>query len=192
MAWSHGERWTFSKVESALLEEAQRLGRMPTAPELRAAGRDDLAGRISRTQGFRWWAKRLGLTLKGTSTHFGQQWEHIEADRFTAMGFDVQKQTAGAPFDLLVNGYRVDVKASRLTNSCTAPAHASSGLKRGEFCDFFHIVCIGDGYVRRLTIPSESARVHTLMLGMSTFDGRGKYSRFMDCEHLLGAAQKTA
>lgn len=174
------------------MAHAQRLGRMPTCGELKQAGDNALACAIVRNGGFAGWAARLSLSRKGTETHFGQRWEQHELRFFASLGFGVQRQTCRAPFDLLVNGARVDVKAARYTECANSNSGAITrgyvfaGLKRGRTCDFFDLLCIDKGAVRRrFIVPVSSARVTTLTITSSSLNGAGKYARFADAVLLL-------
>lgn len=114
MGWSHGARWDDERIREELTEASRRYGRMPTANELRANGQNSLACAVARGEGYAAWAKRLDLTQKGTETHWGQRWELHEKRWLESRGATVQKMPTRHPFDLAVNGARVDVKASNI------------------------------------------------------------------------------
>src|SRR5690606_3116975 len=171
---------------------AKAVGRMPSGPELHAAGRADLAAQIARRGGFKRWAERLGLAQKGTETHWAHRWEESEARFFRSLGADVERMSTRHPFDMLVNGHRVDVKASRWHEYAgRVRGYTFAGLKRGAHADFFDAVCIKDGVVAaRFVVPAESARVMTLHLSPCDLEGGGKYGRFLNTipPRLLGRA----
>lgn len=157
---------------------------MPSARELRSAGRNDLACQVAVRGGFRTWAARLGLPLKESETRLGQSIEDAVEAGFRAHGRTVSRMTCKAPFDLLVDGVRVDVKAAKsnvYTNKETG--HVSQGYffginKREPTCDLYLLCClredesIGDQYY----VPSEFARVSTLTI---TPTG-AKYRQFLN------------
>lgn len=148
---------------------------MPTANELTAIGENSLACVIGRTGGYRLWAARLGLPLKNTETHRGNRIEDVVADFLKGAGFEVERQTTKAPFDLLVDGVRVDVKSGSATGACGA--HTFGSMKVPATCDMY-IACLVDGRNHVLSmyfIPAECARVRTLSI---TVKGKCKYDRF--------------
>lgn len=169
-------------MEQELKLRAEPLGRMPSANELRASGANDLACAISRMGGFRAWATRLGLRQKDSDTHRGQKWERHEAEYFRSLGFEVEEQVTKAPFDLLVNGQRVDVKGSKLTKH---GFYQFGGIKRGQDCDFFDLLCIDGGVKSRVVVPANKARVQKVCMMPSTLEGLGKYGAFVGAVHLL-------
>lgn len=191
MGWSHGMRWTRDLVLAEVSRAAESFGRMPTANELSAAGQNALACIIPHYGGYHTIAIELGLREKGTETHFAQRWERVVATFYAAHGLDVERMSTRHPFDLRVNGFRVDVKAARRSRH----GFTFAGLKRGECCDFFHAVCVrNDGTaLAHFLIPADEARVCTLTLSPSTLAGRGKYARFRDAfEPLLPARSNAA
>lgn len=184
----HNKRWTDELIEESLLPFIGEFGRMPSYRELQSVGRCDLGNAISRGRGFHWWATRLKVEQKGHNTHRGQKWERHEVGFFRGHGFVVEDQPTGAPFDLIVGGHRVDVKISKY--------HESLGwfqfgnIKNGIDCDFFDMLCIRDGCILgRFVIPSAAARVRSVTIMPSAFDGRGKYGPYKDAIDLLRGNQ---
>jgi hypothetical protein len=173
--------WNDDLIEAALRLDETRLGRMPTANELRFLGQNDLACAISKHGGFRFWACRLGLRQKGTETHRGQKWERHEAAFFRSMGFEVVEQPTRAPFDLLVNGHCVDVKSSTRSGW-----YQFGSIKRGSDCDFFDLLCVHNDEVRaRFVVPADKACVMSITIMPNTLSGLGKYAAFRDAIHLV-------
>lgn len=156
---------------------------MPSCNELRDAGRVDLGGAVIRSGGFRAWAERFGVRQKGTETHRGQRWERHEAAFLRGLGYEVEDQPTRAPFDLLVNGHRVDVKSSALN---THGWYQFGDTRRGVDCDFFDLLCIaGDEVIARFVVPADKARVMSISMMPGTLEGLGKYAAFRDAVHLL-------
>lgn len=192
MGWSHGRRWTEDAILSEVRAVASKTGRMPTANELKGLGLNALACAISRGPGFRAVSLKLGLAQKGTETHFGQRWERVVVAFYAAHGAEVERMSTRHPFDVLVNGHRVDVKAARPS---AGGGFVFAGMKRGEHCDFFHAVCVRNDNtaLAHFVIPAEEARIHTLTLSPLTLAGEGKYARFRDAfGPLLGERSKAA
>lgn len=188
MGHSHGTHWTTLLIMQALEPFAEELGRMPSANELRGQGRNDLACAISRRGGFKSWADRLGVGLKGSETELGQRVEREVAAWLEGEGFDVRRQTTRAPFDLLVNGHRVDVKSAHYTEYRKQGAEFNIfgwvfGLSKvPATCDVYLLVCLSDSdeHMRRYIIPAAAAQVQTI-----TITERGKYEPFRDAlDHL--------
>ena len=176
---SRRNKWTSEKIVARLLPVADELKRMPSARELRIRGHNDLACAVGRCGGFRWWAGRLGLMLKDSETMRGLRWEDAEERYFKSVGFDVERQTVKAPFDLLVNKNRVDVKSAKWTVCQHTRGFVFAGLKRGVDCDFFDLVCVNENkLIERFVVPSSEAKIHTLTITKKTIDGNGLYSRF--------------
>ena len=160
MAWSHGRKWTDEAIEHGIRQHAERVGRMPTVPELRAANDNALAVVIGRRGGYRQWAERMGLPLSGGDTHRGQDAEAQLAAWLSARGYDVQRQTTKAPFDLLVNGVRVDCKAAKFSAYPESKNPATAGYffnvrKQPPTCDLFILCCMTSEWAieRRYFIP---------------------------------------
>jgi hypothetical protein len=178
--------WTTEMVQEGLSEHVVRLGRLPTANELRIENQHDLMNAVMRHGGFRLWAKRLGVKQKGSETHRGQRWERHEAEFFRKLGFNVKEQTTKASFDLLVSGYRVDVKSATLNRW-----YSFGSIRRCEGCDFLDLLCVdGDAIQARFIIPAEMARVKQVSMMPKTLYGLGKYASFKDSIHLLKRATR--
>lgn len=88
---------------------------MPSSNELRALGRNDLAGQISKKGGFPTWAARLGISRKHSDSDTGWDGEIALAESAAKNGFTVERMTGvKAPYDLVLDGVvRVDVKTAR-------------------------------------------------------------------------------
>jgi hypothetical protein len=174
------------RISEELLLFAEKYGRMPSVSELHENGRNDLACAISRNGGFRSWAERLGLGLKGTETHRALAIEDEEQVRLERLGFRVYRQTTKAPFDLLVNGQRVDVKSGRPSiygkDKNKYVGWVFNLIKVPPTCDFYLLVCQSrDGAVeRRYVVPASEAQITTITITPS-----GKYERYRDADHLL-------
>lgn len=188
MGWSHGTEWTDSLIAEFLTKQVMDLGRMPSATELRKCGLNDLACVISRRGGYREWAVRLRTVLKGTETHRGQKWERYEAAFFRALDFLVEEQRTKAPYDLLINGHRVDVKSSTYCEYGDVRGYLFNGLKRGRDCDFFDLVCVEeDVVVHRFIVPASLATMSLTITrsSYSTPSSGGKWAAYKDAICLL-------
>jgi hypothetical protein len=184
--------WTDALVAERLQKHVERLGRMPTASELRQVGDNALGVQISRRGGFRHWAEQLGAERKPSETLMGRDWEEHESDWFAALGFNVKRMTVKSPYDLRVDQWRVDVKAAHWTDCGHTHGYVFAGLKRGRDADWFDLVCIEDDRVaHRYVVPGHAAGT-TLTITPRTLEGRGKYSQWAGALHLLHPLQGAA
>lgn len=173
--------WTSEAIEKALDGHCRKIGRMPSASELRDAGDNELACAISRHGGYSVWAKYMNMDLKASESELGIRIQHREAVRLRKVGHDVAEQTTKGEFDLLVDGHQVDVKASHWSEY-----PIRGGMMRGWIfhlhkvpptCDFYLLVCLDedDSAVRRYLIPASAAHVQTISITK-----HGKYEPFRD------------
>jgi hypothetical protein len=109
----------------------------------------------------------------------------------------VERQRTKAPFDLLVNGLRVDVKVAKWTSyrlvregrpSGHVRGFTFTGLRAGCRCDYFDLVCGHGRRVRRFIVPAAVVRVDTLTITRASLGGVGKYAAFRDGLSALGIA----
>lgn len=185
MGRSHGRSWSMEVIESELLKIIPSLGRMPSYNELVSVGCRPLAQAIAKPKygGYRLWANKLGLGMKGTETHRGQAVEDQVSVYLIERGFAIQRKTTRASFDLLVNDkVRVDVKSAKFSEYRHTQGHAMSGhvfnLSKPEpTCDLYILCGVGDGnqVLWRYFVPASEARVQTI-----TITPEGKYSRFRE------------
>jgi len=168
--------WTDDLIASHLINAARGLQRMPSANELRALGQNALAMAVSRRGGFRYWAERLNLPLKGTETHRGQAVETHVAAYLVGLGFDVKSQTTRAPFDMLIDGcVRVDVKSARYGDYIRKDARKRTPQRTKGFafglnkvpptCDLYVLCGVDEGntVLWRYFVPATEARVRMLI-----------------------------
>jgi len=191
------ERWSDERVLDELSRVVEEKGRMPTSTELRVEGGSRLLGAIcwrggrcaiSRGHGFREWAMRLRVEQKGHHTHRGQKWERHEAAFLRSMGLPVEEQTTRAPFDLMVNGHRVDVKSSTWKSYDCCTGYFFNNFKFGEDCDFFDLVCVSEGVDHRFVIPADEIRLKSVTIAPSSLTGKGpggKWWPFKDALDVL-------
>lgn len=172
-------KWSEKRIRTELSKHVSSKGRMPSINELKECGRNDLACAVGRSGGIRLWASKFGVDLKSSETRFGNSWEKHEFDFFVDQGARVEAQSCRSPFDLLVNGYRVDVKTSTLNKTGW---YQFGGIKKCLDCDFLDLLCVSeDGDLRaRFVVPADKARVTTVSMMPATLEGLGKYASFRD------------
>lgn len=106
--------WTDNDVSFAVRAIASSLGHFPSNTELCEMGRNDLACQISRRGGFFYWSDRIGIKRRHSDSDFGWAGEHAVAEILRRRGHEVIEDTAiRCPFDLLVDGVKVEVKTAR-------------------------------------------------------------------------------
>ena len=76
----------------------------------------------------------------------------------------------------------MDVKGSKLTKY---GFYQYAGIKRGEDCDFFDLLCIDNGVRERIVVPASKALVTKICMMPSTLEGLGKYGAFVGAVELL-------
>ena len=157
--------WTDEDVKRRTLEMSKRFGnRMPSCPELDAIGEGALGSQIGRRGAWKV-AAECGLEVKESDSKFGIGVHQAEATRLRGLGFHVVEHTTKHPFDLTVDGVRVDTKASHYAEY----PHKNGGtMSRGYFfalnkvpatCDLYLLVCEGghrDG--ERYYVPASAAQ----------------------------------
>ena len=106
------QTWTDQRIEKKLREYISRLGRMPSASELRVRGDNPLACAISRSgRSFYEWAGFLGVPIKGSETKQGFVQETRIQQKLAGLGHSSELTSVKESFDLLVEGrIRVEVK----------------------------------------------------------------------------------
>lgn len=113
-------------VASELTAMINGSGLMPSANELTALGRCDLANQITRRGGYASWATRLGAVRKHSDSDTGWSGEIELAKKLQEAKFCVERMIAmKSPYDLRVEGMvRIDVKSAK---------YAEYGVCRGWF-----------------------------------------------------------
>jgi hypothetical protein len=161
MSYAHGYQWTNDEAEKAILEAKTglELDRMPSRSELeRFFGNTQLTNRISKTQGFSYWAGRLGLAIKESETCFGKQYEFMAAQKIQDMGYVVTQMSQNFPYDLLVeNSVKIDVKTSKLYEGKNGNFFTFNLEKPFTTCDIYvlYLCHTPDDIKGTLIIPSK-------------------------------------
>lgn len=177
--------WNDATLTAELTIAAAPLGRMPTSGDLRAIGRNDLALAASRRGGFPYWAEKLNLPLKGEKTQFGLAIEEKICSWLREQGWNAVRQGRRAPFDILVNKVRIDVKAAKFTSYATDYHYRQEGFvfnTKKNRCDLFLLcLCASDWSIQhKFFIPS--AVVPSTITISSV--ARTKYSKYQDIKYL--------
>ena len=189
------KRWSDNLVGEALLPLVESFGRMPSRNELAAAGHQALAVQVAKRGGFRFWARRLGAEMKDSETFVGRSWEEREAEFFRGLDMTVQRMTARAPFDMLVDWRRVDVKSATWSEyrRGSVSGFVFAGFKRGRDADWFDLVCHdGTDVLHRFLIPRSAVNVETVTISPLVLSGGGKWSPYAGALSLLNHWQGLA
>lgn len=171
--------WSRNLIQKKLVAYVDRLGRMPSCNELKEAGDNALSCAIPRWGGYRKWARDLNVELKGTETHWAMLIEDLVELMLEGKGFSVVRQTTRAPFDLLVNGHQVDVKAAHPSlygkNKSLHQGWIFRTAKSDPSCDFYVCLCFDNNekIIKTYVIPSSDALVTTI-----TIAKKGRFEKY--------------
>ena len=183
MGYSYGRRWTEDKVEEEINRVKNILGidRRPRNREVSVVtGSSSLNNKISKSGGFRAWAKRLNLNVKNSETSIGHKYEFEIKEILEKLGYQVQKMTTKHPYDLLINdNVKIDVKVSRCCNNNGFKFYSFNLERKYHNCDIFICVTLDDNELidKILVIPSKYLMDRKqLSIGMSS-----SYDKFNKC-----------
>lgn len=182
MGYAHGTQWTNERIKQEIIrvKEALCIDRMPSRSEIELiTGNSRLTNKISRSGGFKYWAKKLGLQTKRCETSFGKKYEKIIADKLKDRGYKVEHMSTKHPYDLLVNDYiKIDVKAAKPYRSKNNYIFHTFNLeKKNPTCDIYIAVALSDeGNIERVfIIPSKYLKITQLSVGKCSI-----YNQFVD------------
>lgn len=160
MGYSKGTIWTQEKVEESIKEvvEGLDLDTMPTANQMNLYfGNTRLSNKISKSEGFNWWAERLKLNIKRSSTSIGQKIEkELELFLTEVKGYKCEQMPTNFPYDILVNNStKIDVKSGH-RSGINKDFYTFSLGKKSSTCDIYVCYCLNyDDSIRKIyVIPS--------------------------------------
>lgn len=180
-------KWNDDLVESELRKSMDVLciDRMPTAPELKSIGRNDLHCRISKTIKYSELSKRLGLERKDSETAQGDKYEGIILEKIKNMGYEVAATTTKHAYDLLANNtVKIEVKSGSAHNHFGSRAFTFGINKPIHTSDIYIIIAVDEQkeIEKILVIPSHELQLKTLNIG-----AKSKYNKYIDAWHYLKA-----
>lgn len=174
-------KWTDEAVAVAVRAAVAALGlkTMPTSGQFRSLrGGEALATQVSRRGGYDAWAARLGLPVSVSDTRTGWAWEEWFAGQARARGlFVVTRVSPRESFDLMINGYTVDVKAAtgRWTNGAkqwvwkiARDRHASA---------FYALLAIGSAVPVVFIVPFDEVPLTTVTVRDAAGTKLGRYGK---------------
>lgn len=179
LGYAHGTEWNevMIKREIKNVMKALDITRMPSNSEMKLVRNDSsLSNKVSKTGGFKVWAKKLGLELKDSETAMGNKYEYVALDELEELGYNVKKMTTLHPYDLLINdAIKVDVKvAKRYYYDNKNYYHTFNLEKKYVAYDFLIAYCLGnnESVEKVLIIPTFDIMDKTqLSIGkVSTYD----------------------
>ena len=170
-------------IESKIREMVHdlNLDRMPSGTEIKGYyGNSCLVNAITKTGGFRYWAEKLELELKDTSTNFGYKYEKRVMELLENQGYTCEMTSTKYPYDLLVNGcVKADVKSARVSSVKGCDRYTFCLAKPQQTCDVYIAVCLDDNDepIRFYVLPAHIMHGKTqLSLGV----GHSKYDQYLN------------
>jgi len=178
----HQKRWPSGKLEQpSHLAVRNHCGR-----QCAARARSKVRPKWSRAVAPQWTKARSGPL---------NEYERIAAETYRARGIAYEWVPAGAPYDCLVNGLRVDIKGAIIGPGGFARYHLPYGSpqehsrfvsRRGsERCDYFHLIAMEMPEPRHYVIPASLLDTMTCMALPIGLGRRSKWNVFIDQWGLL-------
>lgn len=181
---SHGTNWTDDLVISSIKRviNSLELGRFPTHSEMvKFYGDKSLTNKISKSGGTKYWASRLGYSVKNCESEFGDFYERYSIDdilRNTKL--KSYKNKVGYPYDITTNKHiKVDVKSSTIIENNNGYKYHSFNLEKKEpTCDIYILYCIDNSDLIYKTYIIPSCHVYgQTQIGISAY-GISKWDRY--------------
>jgi hypothetical protein len=182
MGYTHGKRWTDEKVEKEVKKVmvALNINRFPTRSEMELVTRNHgLSVKISKSGGFKEWAKKLNLPLKESETQLGQEYEEIIRNIIKKeTGYIFELTNTKHPYDLYLDGVKIDVKVSNRHYPEKNYYYYTFNLEKiPPTCDIYVCLCKNKSHIDKiLVIPStEIDAINQLSIGKES-----KYDKYKD------------
>lgn len=158
-----------------------KLGRMPSLRECETYFHNvALANAVSKRDGWRAWASKLGLPIKKSETYFGKTQEMAVAEILRTKGFEVVRMSQNFPYDILVNEcVKIDVKASHLYRGKNGDFYTFNLEKPFATCDLYILCSLDDNdeIINTYIVPSKFVIANT-QISIGAY--KSKYDRFVD------------
>ena len=140
------EWYTETKNKIFLVMNTLGINRMPSMSEVNAVTNDEkLSNRITKTGGFKHWAKELGLVIKDSESCFGGEYEELARSELSKRFKKVEMTDLRFPYDILINDRtKIDVKASRKYYRFKSFSYNFNLEYEKPRCDFYIAYCVGD------------------------------------------------
>ncbi len=181
---SHGTNWTDDLVISSIerVINSLELDRFPTHSEMvEFYGDRSLTNKISKSGGTKYWAARLGYSVKNCESEFGDFYERYSIDDILKnTKLKSYKNKVGYPYDITTNKHiKVDVKSSTIIENNNGYKYHSFNLEKKEpTCDIYILYCIDNSDLIYKTYIIPSCHVYgQTQIGISAY-GISKWDRY--------------
>lgn len=181
---SHGTNWTDDLVISSIerVINSLELDRFPTHSEMvEFYGDRSLTNKISKSGGTKYWAARLGYSVKNCESEFGDFYERYSIDDILKnTKLKSYKNKVGYPYDITTNKHiKVDVKSSTIIENNNGYKYHSFNLeKKKPTCDIYILYCIDNSDLIYKTYIIPSCHVYgQTQIGISAY-GISKWDRY--------------
>lgn len=186
--------WSQQDIQQALKEESAIFGRMPTNSELASKGRSDLANIIAKRGGFRFWAEKMGLSLKECETHLAYDKEMFVKHKLEGLGHSAEETSAKCGYDLLVDGSKhIEVKYAKHTKSAGGFVFNFGYDVKSRKIDFAVLLCMEEATSKAEGVQTEASAVYVLPSSFLvnqtiTITGTPRWKPYLNAWHLLKEA----
>ena len=182
MGYSHGKKWTQDSISKAVHDvmKALEIERMPSHKECtKVLGSSSLSNAIARRGGFYALAKELNLPIKKSETLLGKRMEALACEMLKSRGFNPVQMSVKFPYDILVDGIKIDVKASHLYRGKMGNFYTFNLEKKYATCDIFILITLTEEneVLNVFIVPSKFVMQNNQI---SVGEIKSKYNRFKD------------
>jgi len=126
--------------------------------------------------------------IKGGASKLGALGEETAREILAARGYNCELMPFSCPYDLLVNGYRVDVKSPTTPywgKSTVNPSYRISRIKNGSQCDYFIWLIPLDDDKTIFVVPSGELRGYQSLRLCWPSNHHSKWAQWIDRFDLL-------
>lgn len=183
MGHSHGISWTKDGVVNAIhgVMKALEIDRMPSRQEVcDVTGDYSLSNAIARKfGGFYALAKELNLPIKQSETSLGKRMETLACEMLKSRGFNPVQMSVKFPYDIFVDGVKIDVKASHLYRGKNGNFYTFNLEKKYATCDIYILITLTeDNEVKDVFVVPSKFVVQNNQISVG--EEQSKYNRFKD------------
>lgn len=182
MGYSHGKKWTQDSISKAVHDvmKALEIDRMPSNKECnRVLGDSSLSNAIAKRGGFYALARELNIPIKNSETSLGKRMEALVCEMLKSRGFNPVQMSVKFPYDIFVDGIKIDVKASHLYRGEIGNFYSFNLEKKYATCDIYILITLTeDNEVKDVfVVPSKFVMQNNQI---SVGEVQSKYNRFKD------------
>jgi hypothetical protein len=178
----YSEEWVTNEIKK--VQQALNIKHMPSRREIEiVTNNTTLTNLVVRSGGFRHWADKLNLKIKGSETEFGYQYEK-EAQKYLTdvMGHKAELTPVKFPYDIIVDDVtKIDVKVSNKYHSPDGTSWYTFNLETVfPKCDFFIAYCIDNHIVNNVYVIPAHIMLGKRQLSMGDDTMYKKYAKRWD------------